>query len=431
VHRNFPLGRTGRVRSAVGLGLVLPLLVTAFVLPAPSSADEDDLKHRRHSVQNQIEDQKVDVDEISADLVKAQARVDAGVKALAAAQSRLADLRIQVQAAIERDQEMQKQLDAAIVRLENARADLLRGKQEVAEQRSELATFALSTYQGGGLSTLSLGLGLNSQTTQDAVDTFQGLDAVGNKAGVELQQLQASEVILTLTEERVEKTRDEVRKSRIAAAENLATKQDLEAQAATAEQEVRRQVASLRVERASVAAAKRTEVSRLNNLEAERNRIQDQLQKIAERRARQNHSSINNAPTNGGGYLSYPVNNTYITSPYGMRLHPILHVWKLHDGTDFHAACGTPVYAAASGRIISEYYNAGYGNRVIIDHGYVKGVSLSTSYNHLTSFVKGVGSSVQRGELIAYSGTTGYSTACHLHFMVYVNGATTNPMNWL
>ena len=70
-----------------------------------------------------------------------------------------------------------------------------------------------------------------------------------------------------------------------------------------------------------------------------------------------------------------------------MRMHPILHVCKLHDGTDFHADCGTPVYAAANGRVISEYYNAGYGNRIILDHGFVKGVSLQTSYNHLTSFV--------------------------------------------
>jgi murein DD-endopeptidase MepM/ murein hydrolase activator NlpD len=410
---------------------VVPLLVATFVHAAPSSADEDGLKHRRNQVENQIEDQQDDVDEINADLVAAQARVDAGVQALAEAQARLADLRVQVQAAIERDQQMQEALEAAIVRLENARADLDRGQQAVEDQRSELATFALSTYQGGGLSTLSLGLGLDAQTTQDAVDTFQGLDAVGNKAGVELQQLEAAEVILRLTEERVEKTRDEVRERRIEAAENLATKQALEEQAETAEAEVRTHVAALRVERQAVAAAKQKEVAQLNNLEAERNRIQEQLRKIAERRARQNHRSLNSAPTNGGGYLSYPVNNTYITSPYGMRLHPILHVWKLHDGTDFHAACGTPVYAAASGRIISEYYNAGYGNRIIIDHGYVKGVSLSTSYNHLTRFVKGVGSRVQRGELIAYSGTTGYSTACHLHFMVYVNGATTNPMNWL
>ncbi len=123
--------------------------------------------------------------------------------------------------------------------------------------------------------------------------------------------------------------------------------------------------------------------------------------------------------------------NTYITSPYGMRMHPILHVWKLHDGTDFHADCGTPVYAAAPGRVLSEYYNEGYGNRIILDHGFVRGVSLQTSYNHLTSFVARSGQHVKRGQLIAYSGTTGYSTACHLHFMVYVNGYTVNPVTWL
>ena len=133
----------------------------------------------------------------------------------------------------------------------------------------------------------------------------------------------------------------------------------------------------------------------------------------------------------GGGFLSNPVDNTYVTSSYGMRVHPILNVLKLHDGTDFHAPCGAPVYAAADGRVMSEYYNTGYGNRLLLDHGFVKGVSLSSSYNHLTSFVAGVGEQVDRGELIGYSGTTGYSTACHLHFMVFVDGDTVDPARWL
>jgi murein DD-endopeptidase MepM/ murein hydrolase activator NlpD len=81
--------------------------------------------------------------------------------------------------------------------------------------------------------------------------------------------------------------------------------------------------------------------------------------------------------------------------------------------------------------VTSEDYNGGYGNPLFIDHGYVHGVSLWTSYNHLTSFVASVGEHVSRGELIAYSGTTGYSTACHLHFMVFVNGSTVDPMTWL
>ena len=87
-----------------------------------------------------------------------------------------------------------------------------------------------------------------------------------------------------------------------------------------------------------------------------------------------------------------------------MRMHPILNVYKLHDGTDFGAACGTPVHAAAAGTIVSEYYNSGYGNRMIMNHGIVNGVSLSTSYNHLTSFVASSGQHVERGQLIAYPG---------------------------
>jgi murein DD-endopeptidase MepM/ murein hydrolase activator NlpD len=112
-------------------------------------------------------------------------------------------------------------------------------------------------------------------------------------------------------------------------------------------------------------------------------------------------------------------------------MHPILHVWKLHDGTDFGAACGSPVHAAAAGTITAEYFNVGYGNRVMMNNGHVDGIDLGTSYNHLSGFAARVGQHVARGQLIAYSGMTGYATGCHIHFMVYVGGATVDPMTWL
>jgi murein DD-endopeptidase MepM/ murein hydrolase activator NlpD len=123
--------------------------------------------------------------------------------------------------------------------------------------------------------------------------------------------------------------------------------------------------------------------------------------------------------------------DTYITSPYGMRLHPIYRAWRLHDGTDFGAGCGRPVRAAANGRTIGRYYNVGYGKRVIIAHGYMRGASVTTTYNHLTRYSTHVGQRVRRGEIIGFVGTTGYSTGCHLHFMVFRNGRTVNPMKWL
>jgi murein DD-endopeptidase MepM/ murein hydrolase activator NlpD len=114
-----------------------------------------------------------------------------------------------------------------------------------------------------------------------------------------------------------------------------------------------------------------------------------------------------------------------------MRLHPILNVYKLHDGTDFGVGCGTPVLAAAAGEVVSAYGSEGYGNQLVLNHGTVNGQGLATSYSHLTSFSASPGDSVQQGDIIGYSGNTGYSTGCHLHFMVYENGTPVNPMGWI
>jgi len=134
-----------------------------------------------------------------------------------------------------------------------------------------------------------------------------------------------------------------------------------------------------------------------------------------------------NTPSN---YLSYPAIGP-TTSGFGMRWHPVLQKWMLHDGLDWGIACGTPVYAAAPGSIVRAGWRAsGWGNQVVIDHGIHRGVDLVTTYNHLTSIVKFSGS-VNRGQLIGYSGTTGYSTGCHLHFGVYEDGTPVNPRKWL
>ena len=130
-------------------------------------------------------------------------------------------------------------------------------------------------------------------------------------------------------------------------------------------------------------------------------------------------------PTARGG-LARPVPGP-ITSPFGMRFHPVLHVWKLHDGTDFGAACGTPIRAPADGRVSAVYYNSAYGHRLMLDHK-LNGRQIRTGYNHATRYVVSPGTAVKRGQLLGYVGTTGYSTGCHLHLMLWVNGRLANPM---
>jgi murein DD-endopeptidase MepM/ murein hydrolase activator NlpD len=127
------------------------------------------------------------------------------------------------------------------------------------------------------------------------------------------------------------------------------------------------------------------------------------------------------------GLLLRPVGGP-VTSPYGMRVHPITGVYKLHTGTDFSAACGTPVRAAADGVVSSAAMQPAYGNRVVISHA---PLGIATTYNHLSRFAVSSGAAVRRGEVIGWVGSTGYSTGCHLHFEVMAAGGYVEPASWL
>jgi murein DD-endopeptidase MepM/ murein hydrolase activator NlpD len=114
-----------------------------------------------------------------------------------------------------------------------------------------------------------------------------------------------------------------------------------------------------------------------------------------------------------------------------MRVHPITGVRKLHTGTDLGIPCGTPVHAAREGTVIAAGFNIAYGNRTVISHGVVDGALLTTTYNHQSQIDVSVGQQVAAGQPIGLSGTTGYSTGCHLHFELLVNADYVDPVPWL
>lgn len=130
------------------------------------------------------------------------------------------------------------------------------------------------------------------------------------------------------------------------------------------------------------------------------------------------------------GTLATPLSSELVqTSGFGYRVSPITgSAGELHRGQDFAAACGTDVTAAASGTVtFAGWHGGGGGNRVVVDHG--NGVE--TTYNHMSNLAVGVGATVERGDLVGASGTTGASTGCHLHFEVMVNGDVVDPLGWL
>ncbi len=108
---------------------------------------------------------------------------------------------------------------------------------------------------------------------------------------------------------------------------------------------------------------------------------------------------------------------------FGMRFHPILHIERMHDGIDFVASEGTPVYATGNGTIESVGYRGGFGLAVEIDHGF----GYETIYAHLSEADVKEGQKVVRGEMIAKIGDTGLSTGSHLHYEVHHDGVILNP----
>lgn len=129
-----------------------------------------------------------------------------------------------------------------------------------------------------------------------------------------------------------------------------------------------------------------------------------------------------------GGTMIWPIKDHYtITSQYGMRVHPITGVYKLHTGIDISAKTGEEFISAAYGMVIKAGYNTAYGNMVIIDHG----GGVQTLYAHGYSIEVKLGDIVNAGDVVLKVGSTGYSTGPHAHFEIRINGETVNPLDYV
>lgn len=129
-----------------------------------------------------------------------------------------------------------------------------------------------------------------------------------------------------------------------------------------------------------------------------------------------------------GGQFKFPVAYyTRLSSEYGWRMHPTLHVEKFHNGIDLASPTGTDIYAAYDGKVVAAAYSSSMGNYVMIDHG----DELYTIYMHASKLYVSAGDIVVKGETIAAVGSTGRSTGPHLHFGVRLNGQYVSPWNYL
>lgn len=122
-----------------------------------------------------------------------------------------------------------------------------------------------------------------------------------------------------------------------------------------------------------------------------------------------------------------PLEDTRLTSDYGMRTHPVLGGRRSHNGVDLAAPTGTPIYATADGMVSKAKWFSSYGNYVSIEHG----AELQTRYAHMSRIAVTAGDRVKKGEIIGYVGSTGRSTGPHLHYEVRIGGEAVNPIPYM
>jgi murein DD-endopeptidase MepM/ murein hydrolase activator NlpD len=200
---------------------------------------------------------------------------------------------------------------------------------------------------------------------------------------------------------------------------------------AVAEAERKRRAAeeAARKARQAAASSDRAAARRAQSAADQANRSAE----AAEKRARQAEQQ---AGSSGWG-LQMPI-NTHLTSGFGWRPTPAGTFdyggagGYVHTGIDFGGGCGIPIKAAASGEVWnadSAVWTA--GNRVVISHGVVNGRALATKYHHMTRSIVSPGQDVRRGQVIGYTGSTGNSTGCHLHFETILDGQAVDPLGLL
>jgi len=419
--RLFPV--TARQRLVVA-ATAIALGVGGATTPL-AHADIKHLRHQQAQAQHSVKNAQADLDESSRVTRRAYAALSKSRSQLRAARHDLHVARDHVKAAKDQLHRIRRQLDRAKARLARAEADLERQQHAVDDQHEQLLHTVTGFYEDGDPQLMGLLSLLGSATPADLTAKQANNDMVLDSQDQILDSLKASQVLLTVQTDEREKARNQVARKKEQAAANLQIKREYRAKALDAKDRVatnlkRKQHALALAQKAR--AHDRAALRRTRQHEAQ---VKHLIQLAIAREQRRGGGFHGDT----GGLLMRPVNGP-ITSPYGWRIHPIYHYWGLHDGDDFGAPCGAPLYAVANGTVMSQYYSSVWGNRLYINLGLINGKNVTVIYNHLSAYRSSVGQHVTRGQVVGLVGTTGWSTGCHTHFTVMVNGQPVNPTPW-
>jgi hypothetical protein len=369
---------------------VSALLAVSLLLSPTYLSTADDLDNELQDVQGQIDESRSTqaswqaiITDIAEKLKAIQAELDEATRKLQAIKKEQDQVNLQIK-------QLQEEIQKAEVQL--------RARQAILNKRVRVI------YMHGQLSYIEVILGANSFS--DFANRLELLKRIIRSDFNLIQEIQQRKAAIEAKKVEIEKE-----KARL---DELASEA----------QKVQDEVKAKKAEQQRVLAHARTQQDAAKQMEADLIARSNEIRQIIQSRMQQNSGS--DQIVHGNGTFIWPCNGP-ITSPFGYRTHPIFGTTIYHSGIDIGVDYNTPIHAADGGTVILAGWCGGYGNAVIIDHGN----GLQTLYGHNTSVAVSEGQTVSQGQVIAYSGSTGYSTGPHCHFEVRRNGEAVDPMGYL
>jgi murein DD-endopeptidase MepM/ murein hydrolase activator NlpD len=416
--------RSGSLLTAlVCLGLVLGSSTPTF---ADEGAHPTPTPTTRAEVIAQLSN---DLDESSQAMVNAAADLQLAEAALPGAKRTAAETHQLLLGAQRRQAAAAHRRGSAQVQLILATQTSEQLASQVAVQHDRIGSLARAIYQSGG-SMSDLSMLLESRSPADFAERMISVQTVLDSQRSTLDDMQTAETTYVDHTQALEHVRDQLAEADKAAQAELGIIAGLESRARAAEAAVSHLLAARDAAVAAATAAQVVDTQQGQVQQGSQSSLQAELAAEARRLLGAAGARPGSSFAPVPGTLAWPAHGP-ITSPFGWRINPVTGAHSLHTGTDLGIPCGTPVHAALEGTVLSAGWNTAYGFRTVVTHGVINGALLTTTYNHQTSLGVTVGQHVDAGQVIGISGTTGYSTGCHLHFELLVNADYVNAMPWM
>ncbi|WP_448071432.1 peptidoglycan DD-metalloendopeptidase family protein [Georgenia yuyongxinii] len=442
-----------RVVRRLGLALVLTL---SLVVPAgiAQAGERDDLVRQQQENAERREKLESDLEGLDESIVETQVSLEQARAALPGAEAALAQAQAELAAAEREQEQVAGRLALAEGEARSLEEAIAESGEKIAATRSAMGELARSTYRGENtVSTVEVVL--DASSTEEFLQGYAVRETAVRAQTQVLDELETIAAVVENQRTRQVAVTDRVGELKVEADAAVAVADEARATAEQRTAEIRQveadmtaltaelvgqkddiagQIAGLQAENDAMAA-------KVATIDAENRRAEEARQRKAAEEAARARAAGRPAPApapappaqaGGGALLTPPVPNPmYVTSPYGMRWYPITGGRWMHLGTDIRSACGNSQFSAAAGTVVATsppWATGTSGNQVIINNGTLGGNSYVTVYNHLSGFAVSKGQQVSQGQVIGYTGDTGKVTGCHVHFEVWKNGKSLDPM---